>query len=141
MLWGFNWTLSLVSVGATAAAVASDHHCLVLWVAGSVQPAVLTADRAAAVAEQDAAVASTSSAPAAPAPVYKTVKQLRLRSTAAYLPHPDKESYGGEDAHFVSNVSGGAIGVADGTRRGSVHLACWGGVGVVQAGVAVCSAT
>jgi hypothetical protein len=76
---------------------------------------VLTADRAAAVAEQDAAVASTSSAPAAPAPVYKTVKQLRLRSTAAYLPHPEKESYGGEDAHFVSNVSGGAIGVADGT--------------------------
>jgi hypothetical protein len=71
------------------------------------------------VHEQDAgaAVASTSgsSPPAAgPAPVYKTVKQLRLRSAAAYLPHPEKESYGGEDAHFVSNVSGGAIGVADG---------------------------
>jgi protein phosphatase PTC7 len=46
--------------------------------------------------------------------VYKTVKQLRMRSAAAYLPHPDKESYGGEDAHFVSNISGGAIGVADG---------------------------
>lgn len=42
------------------------------------------------------------------------VKVLRLRSAAAYLPHPEKESYGGEDAHFVSNVSGGAIGVADG---------------------------
>lgn len=81
--------------------------------------AVLTADRTAdLVHEQDAgaAVASTSSSlPAAgPAPVYKTVKQLRLRSAAAYLPHPDKESYGGEDAHFVSNVYGGAIGVADG---------------------------
>jgi protein phosphatase PTC7 len=46
--------------------------------------------------------------------VYKTVQQLRMRSAAAYLPHPDKESYGGEDAHFVSNISGGAIGVADG---------------------------
>jgi hypothetical protein len=44
----------------------------------------------------------------------ETVKLLRLRSAAAYLPHPEKESYGGEDAHFVSNVSGGAIGVADG---------------------------
>lgn len=90
--------------------------------------AVLTADRTTAdvvMHEQDAgaAVASTSSSiPAAgPAPVYKTVKQLRLRSAAAYLPHPDKESYGGEDAHFVSNVSGGAIGVADGEW---LSLAC-----------------
>ncbi|KAF6262708.1 hypothetical protein COO60DRAFT_586442 [Scenedesmus sp. NREL 46B-D3] len=68
---------------------------------------------------------STSSVQAAVAPaaseqqqqqqvVYKTVKQLRMRSAAAYLPHPEKESYGGEDAHFVSNISGGAIGVADG---------------------------
>jgi hypothetical protein len=48
--------------------------------------------------------------------VFKTVKQLRMRSAAAYLPHPEKESYGGEDAHFVSNISGGAIGVADGER-------------------------
>lgn len=66
--------------------------------------------------EQDPAIPSTS-APAAAAPVYKTIKQLRLRSAAAYLPHPEKESYGGEDAHFVSNVSGGAIGVADGGFR------------------------
>ncbi len=44
----------------------------------------------------------------------RLLKQLRLRSAAAYLPHPDKEYYGGEDAHFVSNVAGGAIGVADG---------------------------
>jgi hypothetical protein len=73
-----------------------------------------------------AAVASTSAAPAPPpAAVYKTVKQLRLRSAAAYLPHPEKESYGGEDAHFVSNVSGGAIGVADGEQR-----VCWLCVGV-----------
>jgi len=68
------------------------------------------------VVEQDPATPSTS-APAAAAPVYKTIKQLRLRSAAAYLPHPEKESYGGEDAHFVSNVSGGAIGVADGGSR------------------------
>jgi hypothetical protein len=82
---------------------------------------VLTEDRAVAAAvEQDAAVASTSGA--APAPVYKTIKQLRLRSAAAYLPHPDKESYGGEDAHFVSNVSGGAIGVADGKWYGDSLL-------------------
>eukprot|EP00879_Flechtneria_rotunda_P014101 GHRR01014731.1.p1 GENE.GHRR01014731.1~~GHRR01014731.1.p1 ORF type:complete len:254 (+),score=59.82 GHRR01014731.1:372-1133(+) len=53
-------------------------------------------------------------APAPPQPAVKQVKQLRLRSAAAYLPHPDKESYGGEDAHFVSSVFGGALGVADG---------------------------
>jgi hypothetical protein len=77
-----------------------------------------------------AAVASTSAAPAPPpAAVYKTVKQLRLRSAAAYLPHPEKESYGGEDAHFVSNVSGGAIGVADGEQR-----VCWLCCSLVAAG-------
>jgi hypothetical protein len=73
-------------------------------------------------------------APAAPEQqeqqvVFKTVKQLRMRSAAAYLPHPEKESYGGEDAHFVSNISGGAIGVADGERcicleTISVHRTC-----------------
>lgn len=47
-------------------------------------------------------------------PKFVSVKQLQLRSAAAYLPHVNKESYGGEDAHFISNVSGGAIGVADG---------------------------
>lgn len=61
---------------------------------------------------QEAAVPSTPAAPAPPA--FTTIKQLRLRSAAAYLPHPDKEAYGGEDAHFVSNMAGGAIGVADG---------------------------
>jgi protein phosphatase PTC7 len=30
------------------------------------------------------------------------------------VPHPDKASYGGEDAFFVSSVGGGALGVADG---------------------------
>jgi hypothetical protein len=72
----------------------------------------------AAAAEPTSSV-QAASAPAAPEQqeqqvVFKTVKQLRMRSAAAYLPHPEKESYGGEDAHFVSNISGGAIGVADG---------------------------
>ena len=99
----------------------------------AVASTVLTADRTAIAVElQDtaAAVASTSAAPAPPpAAVYKTVKQLRLRSAAAYLPHPEKESYGGEDAHFVSNVSGGAIGVADGEQR-----VCWPCCSLVAAG-------
>lgn len=30
------------------------------------------------------------------------------------IPHPAKESYGGEDAFFISHVGGGALGVADG---------------------------
>ncbi|KAG1662444.1 hypothetical protein FOA52_004025 [Chlamydomonas sp. UWO 241] len=30
------------------------------------------------------------------------------------LPHPDKLEWGGEDAHFISDVGGGAFGVADG---------------------------
>lgn len=84
---------------------------------------VLTADRAPAVAQQQQQNAPTSSTP--PADAFTTIKQLRLRSAAAYLPHPEKESYGGEDAHFVSNVSGGAIGVADGA------YVCCGGVGWV----------
>ncbi len=65
---------------------------------------------------------------------------VKLQTAVCYLPHPDKVgnsllmhqvrdcsfspllnahasmqvSYGGEDAHFVSEVGGGAIGVADG---------------------------
>eukprot|EP00923_Selenidium_pygospionis_P055866 GHVN01097240.1.p2 GENE.GHVN01097240.1~~GHVN01097240.1.p2 ORF type:complete len:357 (-),score=72.68 GHVN01097240.1:2112-3182(-) len=38
---------------------------------------------------------------------------LRLRSGAAMIPHPDKEAYGGDDAFFIS-TEGVAIGVADG---------------------------
>ncbi|WIA37811.1 hypothetical protein OEZ86_014673 [Tetradesmus obliquus] len=78
-------------------------------------------EEASAVVQTTAEAGSGVQAAAAPAAVepqqqvvYKTVKQLRMRSAAAYLPHPEKESYGGEDAHFVSNISGGAIGVADG---------------------------
>ncbi|KAL6764776.1 serine/threonine protein phosphatase [Haematococcus lacustris] len=41
-------------------------------------------------------------------------KVLRLRNAVCYLPHPDKVSYGGEDACFISDIGGGALGVADG---------------------------
>ncbi|KAG1653582.1 hypothetical protein FOA52_010134 [Chlamydomonas sp. UWO 241] len=41
-------------------------------------------------------------------------RQLAWQSAVCYLPHPDKVSYGGEDAHFISDYGGGAIGVADG---------------------------
>ncbi|GKV29878.1 hypothetical protein SLEP1_g38756 [Rubroshorea leprosula] len=42
-----------------------------------------------------------------------TGKSLKLLSGSCYLPHPDKEDTGGEDAHFIcSNEQ--AIGVADG---------------------------
>ncbi|KAG0462498.1 hypothetical protein HPP92_020974 [Vanilla planifolia] len=37
---------------------------------------------------------------------------LKLISGSCYLPHPEKEETGGEDAHFISNEH--AIGVADG---------------------------
>jgi hypothetical protein len=70
--------------------------------------------------QQAAPAASAAAAPPAPPAEQQQqqmVKLLRLRSAAAYLPHPDKESYGGEDAHFVSNLAGGAIGVADGALR------------------------
>ncbi|KAM7257519.1 hypothetical protein ACFE04_013260 [Oxalis oulophora] len=39
-------------------------------------------------------------------------KPLKLLSGSCYLPHPDKEETGGEDAHFILNER--AIGVADG---------------------------
>nr|BCL66101.1 hypothetical protein [Volvox africanus] len=41
-------------------------------------------------------------------------KVLQLRTGVCYLPHPEKVHYGGEDAHFVSDVGGGILGVADG---------------------------
>lgn len=40
-------------------------------------------------------------------------KTLKLLSGSCYLPHPDKEETGGEDAHFIC-VDEQAIGVADG---------------------------
>lgn len=40
-------------------------------------------------------------------------KTLKLISGSCYLPHPDKEETGGEDAHFIC-VDEQAIGVADG---------------------------
>lgn len=42
-------------------------------------------------------------------------KTLKLLSGSCYLPHPDKEDTGGEDAHFIC-VDEQAIGVADGVR-------------------------
>ncbi|GLC40993.1 hypothetical protein PLESTB_000954400 [Pleodorina starrii] len=43
-----------------------------------------------------------------------TGKVLQLRTSVCYLPHPEKVHYGGEDAHFISDFGGGALGVADG---------------------------
>lgn len=40
-------------------------------------------------------------------------KTLKLLSGSCYLPHPDKEETGGEDAHFICTDEH-AIGVADG---------------------------
>ncbi|OMO87627.1 phosphatase 2C (PP2C)-like protein [Corchorus capsularis] len=42
-----------------------------------------------------------------------TGKTLKLLSGSCYLPHPDKEDTGGEDAHFIC-ADAQAIGVADG---------------------------
>ncbi|WVZ23738.1 hypothetical protein V8G54_002282 [Vigna mungo] len=47
---------------------------------------------------------------------------LLLFSGSCYLPHPDKEDYGGEDAHFIC-VDEQTIGVADGVGG-------WADVGV-----------
>ena len=38
---------------------------------------------------------------------------MKLNSGSCYLPHPDKEETGGEDAHFICSDEQ-AIGVADG---------------------------
>ncbi|KAL7124407.1 hypothetical protein ABFS83_14G046600 [Erythranthe nasuta] len=40
-------------------------------------------------------------------------RTLKLKSGSCYLPHPDKEETGGEDAHFIC-IDEQAIGVADG---------------------------
>ena len=40
-------------------------------------------------------------------------RTLKLHSGSCYLPHPDKEKTGGEDAHFICSDEQ-AIGVADG---------------------------
>lgn len=42
-----------------------------------------------------------------------SVRTLKLNSGSCYLPHPDKEETGGEDAHFICSDKQ-AIGVADG---------------------------
>ncbi|XP_071925072.1 probable protein phosphatase 2C 55 isoform X2 [Coffea arabica] len=42
-----------------------------------------------------------------------TDRSLKLKSGSCYLPHPDKEETGGEDAHFICTDEQ-AIGVADG---------------------------
>lgn len=47
---------------------------------------------------------------------------LKLVSGSCYLPHPDKEDTGGEDAHFICTEEQ-AIGVADGVGG-------WADVGV-----------
>ncbi|WOK91619.1 putative protein phosphatase 2C 55 [Canna indica] len=49
-------------------------------------------------------------------------KSFKLLSGSCYLPHPDKEETGGEDAHFIC-VTEQAIGVADGVGG-------WADVGV-----------
>ncbi|TQD92650.1 hypothetical protein C1H46_021761 [Malus baccata] len=49
-------------------------------------------------------------------------KGLKLLSGSCYLPHPDKEATGGEDAHFICEDAQ-AIGVADGVGG-------WADVGV-----------
>lgn len=45
---------------------------------------------------------------------YDTVQRRQLQFGTANIPHPDKVSYGGEDAYFTSDVGGGAMGIADG---------------------------
>lgn len=49
-------------------------------------------------------------------------RTLKLLSGSCYLPHPDKEETGGEDAHFICEDAQ-AIGVADGVGG-------WADVGV-----------
>ncbi|XAR73889.1 Phosphoprotein phosphatase [Bertholletia excelsa] len=49
-------------------------------------------------------------------------RTLKLQSGSCYLPHPDKEKTGGEDAHFICEEEQ-ALGIADGVGG-------WAGVGV-----------
>ncbi|XP_031252002.1 probable protein phosphatase 2C 55 [Pistacia vera] len=46
-------------------------------------------------------------------------KHMKLLSGSCYLPHPDKEETGGEDAHFISDEQ--AVGVADGVGGWASH--------------------
>ncbi|KAL1208649.1 putative protein phosphatase 2C 80 [Cardamine amara subsp. amara] len=46
-------------------------------------------------------------------PTITSLKNLKLVSGSCYLPHPEKEATGGEDAHFICDEEQ-AIGVADG---------------------------
>ena len=57
--------------------------------------------------------------------IFRTIvggKPLKMLSGSCYLPHPDKEETGGEDAHFICTDEQ-AIGVADGVGG-------WADVGV-----------
>lgn len=47
-------------------------------------------------------------------------RTLKLNSGSCYLPHPDKEETGGEDAHFICTDEQ-AIGVADGVGGWADH--------------------
>ncbi|KAK1291261.1 putative protein phosphatase 2C 55 [Acorus calamus] len=47
-------------------------------------------------------------------------RTLKLLSGSCYLPHPEKEETGGEDAHFIC-VDEQAIGVADGVGGWAMH--------------------
>ncbi|KAJ6722558.1 PROTEIN PHOSPHATASE [Salix koriyanagi] len=49
-----------------------------------------------------------------------TGKTLKLLSGSSYLPHPDKEETGGEDAHFIC-ADEQAVGVADGVGGWADH--------------------
>lgn len=49
-------------------------------------------------------------------------RSLKLDSGSSYLPHPDKEEKGGEDAHFIC-IDEQVIGIADGVGG-------WADVGV-----------
>ncbi|KAJ6391084.1 hypothetical protein OIU77_025144 [Salix suchowensis] len=49
-----------------------------------------------------------------------TGKTLKLLSGSCYLPHPDKEETGGEDAHFIC-ADEQAVGVADGVGGWADH--------------------
>ncbi|KAG5069804.1 hypothetical protein JHK85_002181 [Glycine max] len=57
-----------------------------------------------------------------PDPIIVGGKPLKMLSGSCYLPHPDKEDTGGEDAHFICTDEQ-AIGVADGVGG-------WADVGV-----------
>lgn len=74
-------------------------------------PAAAAKAAAAAVDTPCANGSFSASEDAAPS---RAALPLKLRMAACCLPHPDKAHYGGEDAHFISNVGSGSLGVADG---------------------------